>query len=195
MFTAWQQYLFHSSTGSLVMLASGQYTLGEKKKGILSETPMNREVGGRVVSWELREASAMPLNAWKSKVSDFSPFYFFLFQRALESSSEVSGRWECYGEADWGQEWAGLGKAASSLSNQCTGVGDSEVQRPSGPELQPSVSEEPSAELRWKLEARGWARRMKANHKSCLKSIHAWEKKSNTDKYFKRKLLDTLIFF
>lgn len=49
------------------------------------------------------------------------------------------------GEADWGQEWAGLGKAAPSFSIQRTEVEDSEVQRPNGPELQPSVSEEPSA--------------------------------------------------
>lgn len=67
---------------------------GKKQKNKLSETPKNREEGGRVVSWELREASAMLSSAWKSTVSDFFPFCFFPFQRALESSSEVSSRWE-----------------------------------------------------------------------------------------------------
>lgn len=106
-----------------------------------------------MVSWELKEASAMLLSAWKSTVSDFFPFCFFPFQRALESSSEVSSRWGVFGEADWGREWAGLGKVAPSSSFQRTEVEDSEVQRPSGPELQPSVSEEPSVGQRWKLEA------------------------------------------
>ncbi len=92
---------------------------GEKKqKNKLSETPKNREEGGRVVSWELREASAMLLSAWKSTVSDFFPFCFFPFQRALESSSEVSGRWECMVRrtgAENGQGW--LKQLLLSLSN------------------------------------------------------------------------------
>lgn len=95
-----------------------------------------------------RVSSAMLLSAWKSTVSDFFLFCFFPFQRALESSSEVSSRWECMVS----REWAGLCKAAPFFCIQCTEVEDSEVQRPSGPELQPSVSEEPSAGQRWKLE-------------------------------------------
>lgn len=35
----------------------------KKQKNKLSETPKNREEGGRVVPWELREASAMLLSA------------------------------------------------------------------------------------------------------------------------------------
>lgn len=50
------------------------------------------------------------------------------------------------GEAEWGYEWAGLSKAAPSFLFQCTEVEDSEVQRPSGPELQPGVSVKPSAD-------------------------------------------------
>lgn len=60
----------------------------------MSEKAKNREEAKRVVSWELREASAMLLSAWKNTVSDFFLFCFFPFQRALESSSVVSSRWE-----------------------------------------------------------------------------------------------------
>ena len=85
-----------------------------------------------------------------------------------------------YGEADWGREWAGFNIAAPSFTIQSTEVEDSEVQRPSGPELQPSVSEEPSAGQRWKLEAQGRAPRMKANHKSWGK-VYTWKTLFNLD--------------
>lgn len=148
----------------------------KKQKNKLSETPKNREEGGRVVPWELREASAMLLSAWKSTVSDFFPFCFFPFQKSTWKLFWGIEQVGVYGEADWGQEWAGLVKAAPSFSIRRTEVEDSEVQRPSGPELQPSVSEEPSAGQRWKLEAWGWVSRMKANHKSCQKKYPHLEK-------------------
>lgn len=104
----------------------------------MSEKAKNREEAKRVVSWELREASAMLLSAWKNTVSDFFPFLLFSLSKStwkLFCGIEQVG---VYAEVDWGREWAGLCKAAPSYSSQCTEVKDSEVQRPSGPELQPS---------------------------------------------------------
>lgn len=81
----------------------------------------------------------MLLNAWKSTGSDFFfPFCVSPFQRALESSSGVLSRWKWIARGSG----AGLGKAAPSFSIQCTEAETSEVQRPSGPELQPNIPEE-----------------------------------------------------
>lgn len=100
------------------------------------------------MSRELREDSAMLLNAWKSTGSDFFfPFCVSPFQRALESSSGVLSRWNWIVRGSG----AGLGKAAPSFSTQCTEAETSEVQRPSGPELQSNIPEE---EWKWKVEAR-----------------------------------------
>lgn len=97
---------------------------GEEKKlkNKLSEKPKSREEGRGVVSWELREASAILLSAWKSTVSDFFPFCFFPFQRALESSSEVSSRWECmlrWTGAENGQGWVKHLPLSLSNSQKC----------------------------------------------------------------------------
>lgn len=98
-----------------------------------------------MASRELREDSAMLLNAWKSTGSDFFfPFCVSPFQRALESSSGVLSRWNWIARGSG----AGLGKAAPSLSIQCTEAETSEVQRPTGPELQSNIPEEAQVETR-----------------------------------------------
>lgn len=92
------------------------------------------------------------------------------------------------GEADWGREWAGLGKAAPSFSIQHTEVEDSEVQRPKGPMAQSSSQASLRSLQRAEVEIGGvrLGPRMKANHKGYLKSIHAWKKESSTNTYLKK---------
>lgn len=75
----------------------------KKKENKLSETPKAREESRRVVSWDLREASAMLLSAWKSTVSDFFPYCFFFFPPFSKSTWKLFWGIEqvgVYGEAD-----------------------------------------------------------------------------------------------
>lgn len=134
------------------------------------------------MSWELREASAMLLSARKSTVSDFFPFCFFPFQRALESSSEVSSRWECMVRqtgAENGQGW--VKQLPLSLSNSQKW----KTRRSKGPMAQSSSQASLRSLQRAEVEIGGvrLGPRMKANHKGCLKSIHAWKKESSTNTY------------
>lgn len=157
----------------------------KKLKNKLSEKAKNREEAKRVVSWELREASAMLLSAWKNTVSDFFLFCFFPFQRALESSSVVSSRWESMLRRTGAEN--GLG-CVKQLPLTLANAPKWRTQRSKGPVAQSSSQ----ASLRSLQPGRGGqAPIMKANHKSCLKRIHTRRKKSNVDTYFKRQYLDT----
>lgn len=79
-------------------------------------------------------------SAWKSTVSDFFPFRFFFssfpFQRALESSSEVSRRWECTVRPTGDPKWAVLDEAAPTFTIQKHRSGElrgPKAQRPRAP--------------------------------------------------------------
>lgn len=63
----------------------GSQTLGNQKKKEIERNTQDREESRRVASWELKEASAMLLSAWKSTVSDFSLSAFFPFKEHLKA--------------------------------------------------------------------------------------------------------------
>lgn len=79
----------------------------KEKKNKLSKTPRNRDESWRVVPWELRAASAMLLSAWKSAVSDFSPFQLFSLSKCTWKLLRGIEQVGVCGEADRGWEWAG----------------------------------------------------------------------------------------
>lgn len=80
------------------------------------------------MSRELREDSAMLLNAWKSTGSDFFfPFCVSPFQRALESSSGVLSRWK------WIARGSGAGLAGQSSSLSLSNAQKQRPQRSKGP--------------------------------------------------------------
>lgn len=143
-------------------------------KNKLRETLKNREESRRVVSWELREASAMLLSTWKSTVSDFSLSAFFPFKEHLKAllryragGSVLRGR--------LGPKMGRLGKALPSSfypTHRNGGLDGPKAQWPRSPakRLWGAFSRQ-----KWKLEAFSLAPRMKANHRGRLKRIHAWK--------------------